>query len=93
MTLTILGYYAACSIITFVMYAVDKRAAQRSDARISERALNIWALIGGFAGAIAGQQVWRHKTRKAGMIFVAWLALILHAATWTWRLSGGRTPM
>ena len=93
MTVAILGYYAVCSIVTFVMYAVDKRAAQRSDARISERALNVWALIGGFAGAIAGQQMWRHKTRKAGMVFVAWLALILHGAAWAWWLSGGRTLM
>ncbi|MDB6128066.1 MAG: cold-shock DNA-binding domain protein [Verrucomicrobia bacterium] len=83
----VLGYYVACSIVTFGIYAVDKRSAQRGGRRISERALNGWALVGGFAGAITGQLMLRHKTRHPGMIVVAWLALALHAGAWAWRLS------
>lgn len=91
MTGVIIGYYAGCSLIAFVMYAVDKRAAQRGAARISERALNAWAMIGGFCGAIAGQEFLRHKSRKVGMVVIAWLAFVLHAAAWIWWLNGGRT--
>ena len=79
---TVIGYYAACSIVTFAIYAVDKRAARRGDHRVSERALHGWALVGGFVGAIAGQHILRHKSRKPGLIFVAWLALVLHAGAW-----------
>ena len=87
MTGLVIGYYVACSIVTLGIYAVDKRAAGRGDHRVSERALHGWALVGGFAGAIAGQQILRHKSRKPGLVLVAWLACALHAGAWAWWLS------
>jgi uncharacterized membrane protein YsdA (DUF1294 family) len=75
-------YYAFMTTATFLAYAIDKRAAQRASRRISERSLSLWAWCGGFAGAIAGQLLLRHKTRHPSVIALAWLALLAHAAAW-----------
>ena len=75
------------NLTTFVLFYYDKHAAQDRLWRISEGTLLLIALIGGSAGAIVGQQVMRHKTRKEPfrtmlysipvlqVIAIAWLAL------------------
>lgn len=50
--------------ITFLAYAVDKFKAKRNQSRISEKCLHLLALLGGSAGALAGQKIFRHKTTK-----------------------------
>jgi uncharacterized membrane protein YsdA (DUF1294 family) len=82
MAAAVAGAYAAVTLITFGLYAADKRAARRGTRRVAERTLQFWTLAGGFAGAFAGQWMLRHKTRHPAMILGAWLALILHAAAW-----------
>ncbi|WP_412774354.1 DUF1294 domain-containing protein [Nitrobacter sp.] len=52
------------NLTEFVLFYYDKHAAQDRLWRISEGTLLIIALIGGSAGAIVGQQVMQHKTRK-----------------------------
>ena len=83
----LLGYYGSLTLATFVLYAVDKRAARAGEMRVRERTLHLLALLGGFAGAIAGQWLLRHKRRHATFVLGAWLALILHAAAWGWWLA------
>lgn len=55
----------AGSLIAFVMYNIDKRRAEQgmSDARISEAALLQVGFIG-WPGALAAQQLFRHKSAK-----------------------------
>ncbi|MBN9252223.1 MAG: hypothetical protein BGO03_07005 [Mesorhizobium sp. 61-13] len=48
----------------FVAFWWDKQLAEVGARRISERTLLGLALIGGSLGAIAAQQIFRHKTRK-----------------------------
>jgi uncharacterized membrane protein YsdA (DUF1294 family) len=50
--------------VAFVLFMLDKHLAQERQRRIPESTLLLVALIGGSAGAIAGQQYWRHKTQK-----------------------------
>jgi len=78
------GCYAVATVITFSLYAWDKRAAARSGARIRERTLHLWALLGGFLGALAGQQWLRHKSQRPAFALGAWFALLLHAGGWAW---------
>lgn len=59
-----LKIYAGCSLIVFLLYWKDKRAAITGTRRIPETNLHIMALLGGWPGALAAQQLLRHKTKK-----------------------------
>ena len=48
----------------FVLFMVDKYCAKEGLRRLPESTLLLVAFVGGSAGAIAGQQYWRHKTQK-----------------------------
>lgn len=76
--------YVAMSIITFIVYTIDKSAAQFGRWRIREATLHILALGGGWPGAAAAQQVLRHKSRKRSFRVVFWLTVVLNAAALAW---------
>lgn len=59
-----LGILLAINITVFVLFGMDKERALRERRRLPEAYLLWLALFGGAAGAIAGQQFFRHKTRK-----------------------------
>lgn len=58
------AYIAAASVVAFALFAWDKWCATQGRRRIPERTLLTVAAIGGKPGAIAGQRLLRHKTRK-----------------------------
>jgi len=62
--LVIVVIYACMSVVTLIMYALDKAAAKRRDSRISERALLLCGLACGWPGAMLAQRWFRHKTIK-----------------------------
>lgn len=84
--LSIAAYVLAINALEFLAFAWDKHCARKGMWRISESTLLLLALIGGSLGAIAGQRVLRHKTRKepfrtkllviAGLQVIALVALI-----------------
>ncbi|MEW8978776.1 MAG: DUF1294 domain-containing protein [Symbiobacterium sp.] len=56
---------AVCAVATFVAYGLDKYCATHNMWRIPERTLLLCALLpGGPFGAVAGMQLFHHKTRK-----------------------------
>ena len=57
-------YLLMANVAAFVAFGADKRLAVVGGWRISERRLLLLAVAGGTAGAICGQRVFRHKTRK-----------------------------
>lgn len=67
------------SSVSFVLYGWDKRQARCGGRRIPEKTLHVAALLGGWPGAWAGQQVFRHKTQKVSFRIVFWLIVALHA--------------
>jgi uncharacterized membrane protein YsdA (DUF1294 family)/cold shock CspA family protein len=73
------GVYVVTSVLSFFVYAVDKRAATAGRWRISESSLLALGIIGGWPGAIVGQQVYRHKTRKASFRSAFWGTVALNA--------------
>ena len=75
-----LCYVAVLSLITFILYAVDKVKAIRGSWRISEKALLLTGFFGGAVGALAAMQVFRHKTRHGYFYFVNILGLAWQAA-------------
>ena len=48
----------------FVLFWWDKRASEAHRSRVPEKELLGLALLGGTLGALLGQQLFRHKTRK-----------------------------
>jgi len=84
----VLFIYAVASVVAFIAYGLDKRAALRGRWRVPEASLHLIELLGGFPGALLGQQVFRHKRRKARYMIIFWLIVALHAAGWLlWALS------
>ncbi|MFD1730304.1 DUF1294 domain-containing protein [Deinococcus malanensis] len=52
-------------LVAFVAMGHDKRLAAQPGQRIPERNLHRLETWGGWAGSLAAQQIFRHKTRKA----------------------------
>lgn len=89
----VLGIYLAASAIAFVTYAVDKTAARRNQWRTRESTLHLFALLGGWPGALAAQRLFRHKSSKASFQFVFWVTVVLNCGALVWVLlpSGAQT--
>ena len=60
--LYIIIYFVSINVITFVVYALDKRKAKQSKWRIRESTLLWLAAIGGSIGALLAMKILRHKT-------------------------------
>lgn len=71
-------YFLAVSVITFIVYGIDKLKAKRAWRRIPESTLLLLAFIGGSAGAWVGMNVWRHKTRHKKFRYCVPIFLLLH---------------
>ena len=56
-------YLVIINIITFIIYGVDKRKAEKHKWRIPEIQLIGLAAIGGSLGALSAMNVFRHKTK------------------------------
>ncbi len=52
------------NLLTAGIYGLDKLAARKAWRRIPELTLLVFGFVGGWPGAIVGQQVFRHKTQK-----------------------------
>lgn len=72
------GFALAVSILTYVLYAFDKRAARRGEGRTSERFLHFLELAGGWPGAFLAQCNLRHKRTKVSYQVVFWLIVAAH---------------
>jgi len=86
MPLSIPAAYGGASLVLFVMYWIDKRAAQRGGQRTAENTLHLFELCCGWPGALMAQQVFRHKTRKGSYQFVFWLAVLANLGALGWLL-------
>ena len=78
--LMFLGCYVFLSLITFVVYALDKSAAQGGRRRTPENNLHLLALVGGWPGALAAQNRLRHKSSKTSFLVVFWLTVLLNCS-------------
>lgn len=58
----LLIYITLVSVITFIVFGIDKLKAKKSWWRIPESTLMVLAVIGGSIGALLGMYVFHHKT-------------------------------
>ena len=68
--------YSLLSLLTFVIYWLDKRKAQAGRWRIQESRLQFLALLGGWPGALLAQAYLRHKSQKRAFLLVFWCAAV-----------------
>lgn len=73
-----LALYYGASIITYGIYAWDKRAAQNAGRRTPETTLHLLSLVGGWPGALIAQVLLRHKTRKQSFLIGYWFTVIVN---------------
>lgn len=84
-------WLVAVNVVAFSLYGWDKRRSQKTGFRIPEATLHTLAVTGGSPGALAGQQLFRHKTRKREFQIVFWLTVAAQAVVLTWFLAGSPT--
>ena len=75
----VLPIYLAWNLVTVIVYASDKGAAERGDRRIPESTLHQMALAGGWPGALIAQQLLRHKSSKAEFQSTFWWTVVGNA--------------
>jgi uncharacterized membrane protein YsdA (DUF1294 family) len=81
-------YLLAMNVAAFAMFARDKRAAVEGRRRTPERTLLLLAALGGTSGALAAQQLLRHKTRKEPFRTRLWTIAAVQAAALAWLAYG-----
>ena len=75
-----IGILIVVSLITFVLYGVDKSKARRHAWRIPEKILLGFGLLGGAIGGLLGMNAFHHKTKHGYFWVVNILGLIIQAA-------------
>jgi uncharacterized membrane protein YsdA (DUF1294 family) len=65
------------SIISFLLFIIDKKKAIKGAQRIKEKTLLESVVIGGAIGGFIGRIVARHKTNKSYFSFTIYLSLLI----------------
>ncbi len=73
----ICGAVAVISLMTFLLYAIDKYKARHGMWRIPERVLLHFSILGGGIGGLAAMLLFRHKTRHIYFTVANILGIIL----------------
>jgi uncharacterized membrane protein YsdA (DUF1294 family) len=76
--MTLLLAWVGINLVAFLAFGWDKRQSERQGSRIAERTLIGIALFGGALGALIGQQVFRHKTKKQPFRTLLWCAAVIN---------------
>ncbi len=87
----VLAVYLVVSLLTFIVYAIDKSAAKNGDWRTQESTLHLLSLVGGWPGAIIAQQKLRHKSKKQSFRVVFWITVLLNSGALVWLLTPAGT--
>lgn len=85
--IAVVWIYLAASFVAFVAYALDKSAARNDQWRTRENTLHLFALAGGWPGALAAQRLLRHKSSKQSFQLVFWVTVILNCCVLAWLFS------
>lgn len=84
---TVLGYMAAMNALSYVAYALDKRAARSDGWRTPEARLHFIDLLGGWPAGLLAQKRLRHKTGKQSFQIAYRATVLLHLTAVIWLFS------
>ena len=76
--------YIFMSLLTYLLYFLDKSAARNGSWRTRESTLHLMSLLGGWPGALLAQQRLRHKTRKQPFRFIFWFTVLGNLGALIW---------
>ncbi|GJL82670.1 MAG: DNA-binding protein [marine bacterium B5-7] len=85
----LVAWYVLMSIVTFVIYALDKWAARTRRWRTPEATLHLLAIMGGWPGAYVAQELLRHKSSKQPFQTIFWISVVVNMAILGWLLTPG----
>lgn len=86
-----LWLYLGASMIAFAAYALDKSAAIHARSRTPESTLHLLGVIGGWPGALAAQQLLRHKSSKPSFQTVFWVTVAVNCCGFGWLFTSAGT--
>ncbi len=66
------------SILTFILYKIDKEKSKKGQFRIKERDLLLCTIALGSIGGLMGLYIVRHKTKHWYFVLINWLSFITH---------------
>ncbi|MDQ3287274.1 MAG: cold shock and DUF1294 domain-containing protein [Pseudomonadota bacterium] len=82
--------YAAASVLSYVMYCLDKAAAgKKGRQRTPESTLHLVDFLGGWPGALIAQHEFRHKTVKASFQSFFWFTVLANIGLNAWLVHSG----
>lgn len=77
------------SALAYLMYSLDKAAAQGGGQRTAENTLHLVSLAGGWPGALVAQQRLRHKTIKQPFQAIFWITVAVNVVAVAWLVHSG----
>jgi uncharacterized membrane protein YsdA (DUF1294 family) len=77
-------WIAVASLVTLILFGLDKNRSKSKGWRIPESALFLWILAGGFLGGWLGRALFHHKTQKGIFLFVLIFGTLIHAGLIYW---------
>jgi len=83
-----LSAYLAVNVVTYPVWAIDKRQAKKGGFRVPEWTLHLLSMLGGGVAAVIAMRTLRHKTRKRVFKFLHPLLAALGVAALGWALMG-----
>jgi uncharacterized membrane protein YsdA (DUF1294 family) len=83
----VLALYLGASVVAFFAYWLDKAAARRGRWRTQESTLQLFALVGGWPGALFAQRIFRHKSSKVEFQRVLWVTVVINLLALGWFLT------
>jgi uncharacterized membrane protein YsdA (DUF1294 family)/cold shock CspA family protein len=83
----ILILYLGASVVAFVAYGLDKRAAREGRWRTRESTLHLFGAVGGWPGALIAQRAFPNKSSKREFQRVFWFTVVLNCLALGWLLT------
>ncbi|GAB6147215.1 DUF1294 domain-containing protein [Desulfocicer niacini] len=84
MAIEVIYLYSFMSLVAFLMYAKDKKAAKFDKWRTAESTLHLVALTGGWPGAAIAQSYLRHKSKKISFKIKYWITIAINCSVLWW---------
>jgi len=92
-SLTVVTIYAVACVITFIIYAADKFAAQAKAWRTRESTLHLFELLGGWPAGLLAQRILHHKSRKRSYQVSFWIIVVLNCLGLVYLMTVYGTPL